>query len=279
MSNSNWSSNEVILIVADYFSMLIDELLGNRVDKAIHNKSLLPLLNDRTAGSISYKYQNISAVLIEMGLPFIHGYKPLYNYQKMLIAEVERFVRQNIDLEQIFLRFSDINMVVKPVELDKWLVSPPNRGKDIAKISFSRNPIKINYLKREQENHLLGLSGEELVFQYEKRCLVAAGLDHLSDGVKWSSKDRGDGLGYDILSKNINGTDKFIEVKTTKLSKETPFYFSDNEFQFSIENEHNYYLYRIFDFNNITKLFILNGRFDNFCQLQPMSFKGSFNFI
>ncbi len=33
-------------------------------------------------------HQNSSAALIELGLPSISGYKPLYNYQKELVPAV-----------------------------------------------------------------------------------------------------------------------------------------------------------------------------------------------
>ena len=39
---------------------------GKKVNKAFHRKALLPLLDNRTEGSLEYKYQNISAVLINL---------------------------------------------------------------------------------------------------------------------------------------------------------------------------------------------------------------------
>ena len=44
-------------------------------------------LKNRSEGAIERKHQNISAVLIELGCPYISGYKPLGNYQGLL-AEV-----------------------------------------------------------------------------------------------------------------------------------------------------------------------------------------------
>ena len=49
---------------------------------------LKPLLQGRSDPSIERKHQNISAVLLEMGLPFIDGYKPLRNYQRPLLPAV-----------------------------------------------------------------------------------------------------------------------------------------------------------------------------------------------
>ena len=53
--------------------------------------------------------------------------------------------------------------------------------------------------------------------------------------------------GYDIKSFNIDGTDRFIEVKTTKQGLDTEFFMSPNEIEFSELNNQNYSLYRVYD--------------------------------
>jgi hypothetical protein len=85
---THWSETEVSYIVSDYFSMLLKELFGKKYNKTEHRKKLKPLLHNRTDGSIERKHQNISAVMIEMGLPYIAGYKPLRNYQRSVLPEV-----------------------------------------------------------------------------------------------------------------------------------------------------------------------------------------------
>ena len=47
---------------------------------------------DRTDGSIEFKRENISAVLGELGFPWIKGYKPAANYQDALFEAIERFL-------------------------------------------------------------------------------------------------------------------------------------------------------------------------------------------
>ena len=79
-----WSNIEVELIVADYFKMLSSELKGENYSKATHRRSLLPLLANRSDGSVEFKHQNISAVLVNLGQPYIKGYLPRFNYQKIL---------------------------------------------------------------------------------------------------------------------------------------------------------------------------------------------------
>jgi hypothetical protein len=101
------------------------------------------------------------------------------------------------------------------------------------------------------------------------------GKEHLAEKIEWISKDD-DGAGFDILTKNTNGTDRYIEVKTTKLSKETPFYFSSNEYEFSKIQSQDYHLYRLYNFSEVPKLFLLNGTFDSFCQKEITQYKGYF---
>lgn len=273
----DWTDIEVELIVADYFSMLIDELNHVPINKASHRKALIPLLNNRSNGSIEFKHQNISAVLLGMELPFITGYKPRFNFQKeMLISKVQKYLLNHANIELVFSDFAD--QVARPREIrpfKEWLVEPPIVDQR-EKLQFARKPIKINYLEREQNNRLLGLKGEELALQYERFLLTSSGKGFLADQVEWVSKEQGDGLGFDILSRNSNGTDKYIEVKTTKLGKEAPFFFSSNEYSFSRQNAAHYHLYRIFDFVNIPKIFILNGSFESFCTIEPVNYKGIF---
>ena len=79
-----WDWIECEAIVADYFAMLEMELRGERYNKTQHRRHLQNKLNNRSEGSIEFKHQNISAVLIELGYPYISGYKPAYNYQQQL---------------------------------------------------------------------------------------------------------------------------------------------------------------------------------------------------
>ena len=131
-------------------------------------------------------------------------------------------------------------------------------------------------MEKEQSNKALGLFGEELIIEYEKWNLIRLGKDYLADKIEWISKEEGDGAGFDILSKKLNGTDKYIEVKTTRLGKETPFFFSSNELQFSIKKASDYYLYRLFNAENNVKLFQKNGALNSICKSVPTMYKGYF---
>lgn len=275
----DWSDIEVELIVADYFSMLMAEISGTPYNKSEHRRGIIKQLNNRNEGSIEFKHQNISAVLAKFGVPWIQGYKPLANYQNKLEQVVAHYLQKNTSLEHSFKEFAEgevRNLQLESISYTNFVESPPET--QLVKepeLTYS-GPVKVNYLEIEQNNKRLGDSGEEVVIKYEQWRLTNAGKDSLADKIEWVAQTEGDWIGYDILSKNTNGTDRHIEVKTTKLSKDAPIFFSKNEYEFSARNASSYFLYRVFNFNKAPKVFIVNGRFDEFCRFQPIKFKGHF---
>lgn len=275
----SWSKIEVELIVADYFDMLIKELNRIPYKKADHRRQILPLLNNRSEGSIEFKHQNISAILINLGRPYITGYLPRYNYQNLLEDEVINYLIHHSEIESYFQKFVEKDLIKPQItfNFEKLIVTPPEIvSVTEPKVSYQHKSIKINYLEKEQYNKALGLFGEELVIEFEKWNLIKLGKENLADKIEWISKVEGDGAGYDILSKNLNGTDKYIEVKTTRLGKETPFFFSSNELQFSIKKAPDYHLYRLFNAENDAKLFQKNGALNSICKSVPTMYKGYF---
>jgi hypothetical protein len=281
---NDWSQTEVDLIIADYFSMLSDELSGIPINKSFHRQALLPLLNNRNGASVEYKHRNITAVLIALEKPFLKGYKPMWNYQKLLAERIRNYLDQHqVELEPKFETFTETTILSPDYTqqiFDKTLQQAPEISKDAKKVkeeitAYGKRASKINYLEREQQNATLGRMGEEFVLAYEKWRLIQAGKESWADKVEWIADDD-DAAGFDILSKNDNGTDRYIEVKTTKLSKETPLFFSQNEYIFSKENSSQYHLYRVFNFAQSPKLFIANGSFDDFCLKEPVTYRGNF---
>ena len=84
-----WTAEEVSLVVADYLSMFEQHLAGDRVDKTAHRSALSKLIR-RSDKSIDFKHCNISAVLSELGLPWLPGYAPLHHYQRLLVEAVAK---------------------------------------------------------------------------------------------------------------------------------------------------------------------------------------------
>ncbi|MBK7335382.1 MAG: DUF3883 domain-containing protein [Saprospirales bacterium] len=120
----------------------------------------------------------------------------------------------------------------------------------------------------------MGELGEELVLNYEKWRLDQAGKSSLAERVEWISKVQGDGAGFDILSRNANGTDRYIEVKTTKLGELTPIYITRNELSFSQAKAEQYHVYRVFQFATKPKLFTKCGSLDRIGRLEAVEWVG-----
>lgn len=92
MKTNPWSDAEDAAIVADYLLMLAQQARGLPVNKSKTRRALLPLLNNRSEGSVEFKRCNVSAVLADLGCKYLSGYLPSAgaNYQKKLADEVER---------------------------------------------------------------------------------------------------------------------------------------------------------------------------------------------
>lgn len=275
---ADWSELEVDVIVEDYFQMLHLELKGIPYNKSAHRTKLLQLISNRNEGSIEFKHQNISAVLVNNGLPYISGYKPRGNYQKLLEEKVLAFLSKDVKIENDFVAFANqkIDMVAPQIQYAKWVESPPSTTILQDPGEHFYKPVKRNYLELEQKNHSIGHAGEQLVFDYEKWRLKEAGLPKLSREVKWISREQGDGAGYDILSRNNYGAEMFIEVKTTTLGKDTPIYFTKTENDFSNDVNKAFHLYRVFDVKQKPRMFSRNGSFKDICAMEAINFRGTF---
>lgn len=273
-----WTREEVELIVSEYFEMLSKEQSGISFNKSDVRRRIRPMLRNRSEGSIEFKNRNISAVLAKIGQPYVRGYVPAYNYQKQLLEEVVfSYIRNKPEVEKVFKLFAESVPTPKAIIFEHMLEEKPKLEPILQDPEVVyRSPVKVNYLELEQANQHIGRTGESIALEYERWRLIQANKESLVDKIEWVSQTQGDGLGFDILSKNTNGTDRYIEVKSTKLTKEAPFYFSALEYDFSKRARSNFFLYRVFNLKSDPKLFIANGAYDEFSRTKPTQFRGSF---
>lgn len=279
MAQRPWSRLEVEATVRDYMEMLSLELRGETFNKKQRNERLRELLDNRSHGAVEFKYQNISAVLIELGMPYVDGYKPRFNVQallrevvpehispellQLLVDDVDADAQVQVD-DPLTLKVvgAPLRRVPQEVRDERW--TPPDRA------------VAVDYLRREEANRRLGDAGEALVMAYEQARLRQAGLDHLARNVEQVSKTQGDHAGYDIRSYEEDGRDRFVEVKTTRYGQYTPFYISDSEVRFSETNWDKYQLYRLFEFRQQPKLFVLPGNISTNVNLEAINFRAGF---
>lgn len=275
-----WTREEVEATVADYFHMLRLTLLGQKVNKSAHRRALKAKLNGRSEGAIEMKHQNISAVMIELGAMPLSGYRGLPNYQDALVEAVSAQLAKDEILDRAALEaVSRQAEPIRPQGFRDFVVPAP-----VAKAAgvrgqqpppFVRKAFRRDYVERESRNRSLGLAGEELVMEYEAHRLHKEGAKKLADRIDHVARTKGDGLGYDILSFDADGRERFIEVKTTSFAETTPFFISQNEVRFSREAAAQFQLYRVFDFRVKPRLFQLPGAVEANCRLDPISYRAS----
>lgn len=275
-----WSREEVEAAVSDYLHMLTLELSGQAYNKSEHRRALQTMLRDRSEGSIERKHQNISAVLIDLGCPYISGYKPLSNYQAILFDVVQDRLSQDQLFDRSAISAAEQPAVMPLVPALNFVVEAPPLRTEVSepKAVYSARSagIQRDYLAREARNRSLGVAGEEFVIAYERNRLRTLGAPKLSDKVEQVSRTKGDGLGFDVLSFEPDGQERFIEVKTTAFGKETPFFISRNEADFSAAFADQFHLYRLFDFRKQPKMFDLRGRIHDKVRLDPVSYLARF---
>ena len=259
--------------------MLLLEITGQPFNKAERRRELQRILHDRSEGAVERKHQNISAVLIQVGYPYVDGYKPLGNYQALLLdvvleristlpqlaAEVASTVDARVDVPTV----DDILAVLVP--------APPRPEHRYAAERERLAPPtgrKVNFLAREAANTLLGRAGEQFVLNFERAKLIASGKESLAASVQHVASTN-DTAGFDILSFEADGQDRLIEVKTTQFGVFTPFYVSRNELGVSTARECSYHLYRVFGFRKRPQMFIKAGRLDQSFLLDPTVYEAT----
>lgn len=95
----------------------------------------------------------------------------------------------------------------------------------------------------------------------------------LAERVEHVAHTRGDGAGFDVLSFDVGGEERYIEVKTTRRGATFPFYVSRNEVQFSKDVPHEFRLYRLHSFDETRPgMYVLPGALDVTCALDPVQY-------
>jgi hypothetical protein len=280
-TGQDWSPVEVEGIVADYFEMLRKELHCEPYSKAEHRRSLLPALAGRKEAAIEFKHCNISGVLVGMGLPYIEGYKPRGNYQTLLANRVAEFLDARpgmLDqMRQAPLVQPDKLPDLRPFAPSEVVEDPPKRihlPDLLGKPWLTLRGRRIDFAEQDAANRRLGDIGEEFALWYEKQRLFEAGRDDLAVRVRWVARDIGDGLGFDILSfDKTDGSELYVEVKSTGLGKYFPFLVTDLELRCSEDVASRFRLYRVFDVGRRPRLYVLHGSLGQNCELFPTLYR------
>ncbi|MDT0214714.1 DUF3883 domain-containing protein [Rothia sp. ARF10] len=266
-AGESWSPLENEVIVSAYLDMLDRELRGEPFVKSKFNEDVREKTG-RSRGSVEYKFQNVSAVLIELSHPYVRGYKAASNFQESLRDAVVAQVQGRTDLRTAALE----NFTREPTTHADiaWNLTDAPSVEFSPHRDFLRRATKVDFVQVDAANRSLGLAGERAVVELERTRLQQAGLDTLARQVRHASQDEGDGLGFDVMSFDQAGEVKFIEVKTTRRGPQWPMLISRNEVQFSKEESTRFHLYRVFDFDQPRRgLYELRGSIEQSCTLRP----------
>lgn len=270
---SDWTQPEIDLVVSDYFDMRAKFLRGEPFIKARHYKAVMEATG-RSKGAVESKCMNISATLERLGLPWLAGYAPLRNFQKALLQSVEQFVAKEWNEEIIGSPAVYSTIAMRPLVMEP---APVLTGPVIStNPDLERLAKKFDPAARDDRNRKLGLAGEKRAYESERLRLTAEGRHDLAKKVLWVSQERGDGAGYDILSFDDAGRERFLEVKTTIGDRFTPFYLSRNEKEYSEAAGEQFRIYRIFDWAINPRAFLIEPPLGSALILEPIAYRASF---
>jgi len=149
--------------------------------------------------------------------------------------------------------------------------APPDASSMVELPDDDFSPVNTDYEKAAKSKKIIGDAGEDLVVKFEK--------EHLSNFPDLAKKVKkvDEGVGYDIISRNIDSSPKYIEVKTTTKTINTPFFISRRERNFALKNRENYSIYRLYDFNkeNTSSKYYEITDVANSLDLQPTEFRAT----
>lgn len=186
-SGRDWSDEDNDLLLGTYIEMMRFE--QEHIDyKKSHLRQKAQDRLQRTKRSVEFKLMNISAVLSELGFSHIPGYARKMNFQQSLFSAIERRLSDSPEDLKLLENFSPrierrskdeaavaadaLSCVVEPV--------PPNRSASAEQIDgLSRLVRKFDPAERDERNRALGQQGEEFVYEFERRSMVANGRPDL----------------------------------------------------------------------------------------------------
>jgi hypothetical protein len=167
-SGSDWTADEIAVLVGSYFLMLAEERAGRPYNKSAYRRDVIEVIG-RAHGAIERKLQNVSAVLDEIGVRWIQGYKPLDHYQDLLIEAVDGHLLKNPE----FLDFRAAAPMHASDDVAVLVAAPafadtPSQARPLA---IRRLVGKFDPAARDARNRALGRAGEEFVVGFERRRL------------------------------------------------------------------------------------------------------------
>lgn len=198
--DTDWSVIEIRAAVDAYLKMLTLELNGQTFVKAHENLALREkTLLTRTKGSVEFRMQNISTVLMNMDRDFIKGYKPARNVGSKVEQEIRAvLIERGVQPGDPKAPTADEDTLERrAAALQKQPLNVPPKGIKQPKLAsssrtvFVRDPEVRAWVRKEAEGHCEGC-GEPAPFLkldlpflevHHVRPLALKGSDQISNAV------------------------------------------------------------------------------------------------
>jgi hypothetical protein len=151
------------------------------------------------------------------------------------------------------------NPIAEFIELN---ILPPNPTNPTSHNKGASGKAKPDYEKEARKLKKLGDRGEKVVLDLEIKKLQEAGRKDLAKRVERVSLTS-DTYGYDILSFETDGTEKYIEVKATRAKVGSAnFFFTANELR-EAKQSNNYFIYMVYDVVSVSpKVWVIKNPFN-----------------
>lgn len=202
------------------------------------------------------------------------------------VWRVMRWDLEPADLSRMGLPFEPPLMPVAihaelptPTAILKKVAAPKLHGpagiRTKAVLSETQGADEIDWAIRDKRNRELGEHGELLVLRHEMERLIAAGREDLSMMVEHVALVDSR-AGYDIRSFEVDGSEIFIEVKTTSGPRTAAFFISANEVRASISRPDAFRIYRVFGVGKDPKrvgFYVLKGDVTQILELVPSVYR------
>ena len=246
----------------------IEEIVENLLSPMFKGKILCTYFPDRYLNVFSNDHLNFFLTQLDLDTVDLIKSDPVYKREALIAFKNQDTVMKNwsVDLFANFLyteypgrppkenqntlnddpladyRVPNFPSNPSPTFIDLTILSPNPTETTRAK----RNNGKTDYEKKQRLNKKLGDRGEKIVMDLEKSRLSNAGRNDLANKIKRVSL-KSDAFGYDIVSFDENGIERYIEVKATRSNVGIAnFFFTANEL-LTAQKIKNYYIYMVYE--------------------------------
>lgn len=271
----DWTEYEYRLIVATYMEQLQRQMRNEAPDLREAYEFLTVRMPNRSQGAIRMALQNLSGFVLEEGYDAVEGLSPLSNYNHTFVPRLanqwlsENAAQQQAAEESLGLPTERGSTPPDILQIEQ---NPPTQtegsqnGRRAGSVGASLGH------RSQEENSVLGRRGEELVIEFERARLIEARRPDLANRIVHVAASN-DAAGYDILSFEVDGSQRYVEVKTTNGGIRTAFFLSENERLFSNQNSQCYFLYRVYSFSSSPRLYKIRGSVDANFNLVPTEYR------